>query len=93
MSELINEWIESCRNPTFKPDRFQLKCFLQELNKNTNEWVSVDVALPEIDTLVLVDGGVATWSGREWFSQTRCENRQIIWTVTHWKPLPEPPNA
>lgn len=53
-------------------------------------WIPVTNKLPPIDTLVIVEGGLARYMGfGKWLSFQ--SNRQIEWKVTHWLPFPEPP--
>jgi hypothetical protein len=56
------------------------------------EWISVKDRLPEIGETVIVHGGIAYRIEDEWISQTGFANgRPIMWPVTHWMPMPEPP--
>ena len=56
-----------------------------------SEWIPVSERLPEESRLVIVEGGVASYLEGVWFTHTRCEASIIQWEVTHWMPLPEPP--
>ena len=62
-----------------------------------NEWISVKDRLPEHYRAVIVHGGVAFYDiGRKkWYTLMEMdgygEPREIMWTVTHWMPLPKPP--
>ena len=55
------------------------------------QWISVKDRLPESNKLVIVSGGIARYNGMYWFSETSQADRRIEWEVTHWQPLPEPP--
>lgn len=55
-----------------------------------NQWVSVDERLPEVWETVLVEGGLARYKDGFWYSILDA-NRQIQWEVSHWMPLPKPP--
>ena len=60
------------------------------------EWISVEAELPEDRQFVIVSGGIA-YHGRDgrWMTATGCDlpGRPIQWEVTHWMPLPDPPNS
>jgi len=59
-----------------------------------NEWISVEDQLPGLNKTVIVDGGIAYLAhDRNWYTLTGEEypGKVIQWTVTHWMPLPEPP--
>ena len=64
-------------------------------NRRASGWVSVEERLPEIGMPVLVDGGIAHWNHPDcWFSHMEGNPKPVIqWAVTHWQPLPEPPEA
>jgi hypothetical protein len=57
------------------------------------EWISVEDKMPEPDRLVIVKGGVAVFrKWGVWITMTgRDSGKPIQWDVTHWMPLPEPP--
>jgi len=58
----------------------------------TSSWISVEERLPEIGKTVLIAGGCGYWDGKAW--HTRMDgptNPVIMWEVTRWQPLPEPP--
>lgn len=58
-------------------------------------WISVKGRMPEIDKVVLVDGGIATWRGGHWDSLTG-QIRAIEWDIHWWMPMPQlpaPPEA
>ena len=62
-------------------------------DQKRNEWVSVSEIVPEVNEIVLAwDGGVFvaehTGDGR-FFTHDR--DYEAITSVTHWRPLPEPP--
>ena len=61
-------------------------------NHRASDWISVEERLPETGRGVLVHGGMAYLSDqdRAWHSMID-GNRRIQWAVTHWMPLPEPP--
>ena len=56
-----------------------------------DEWISVKERLPEVGLLVIVtDGqlaGTGWFVGNEWRAHFPLDSRSI----THWMPLPEPP--
>jgi hypothetical protein len=55
-------------------------------------WISVEDRLPAIGKTVIVAGGIAYRMPDEWISQTgAASGRPIMWPVTHWMPLPDPP--
>lgn len=58
------------------------------------EWVSVEDRLPEHSVLVIVRGGVAYYDKNTnlWMTVTGFiyPGSEIVWKVTHWKPI-EPP--
>ena len=59
-----------------------------------SEWIPVSERLPEKmkEVLVWSRGGdfaeVAFWEGRRW---KKIWDHEVIYTVTNWMPLPEPP--
>lgn len=70
----------------------ETKKLTRELEINKQEWISVEDRLPDIYDLVLVcwDGDIVesdfiSPSGR-WFHYNHRK-------ITHWKPLPQPPQA
>ena len=59
-----------------------------------SDWISVDKELPGYNDTVIVSGGIARYAGDGcWWSLTGVEypGIPIHWEVTHWQPLPEPP--
>lgn len=59
-----------------------------------DEWISVAEKLPEQGKKVLVSGGVACMREGVWYTgmEEPLFQRPIQWKVTHWMPLPNPPN-
>jgi hypothetical protein len=61
------------------------------------KWVSVDERLPELGRTVFVHGGVGyyDYNKEEWVTLTgeAWPGRRIEWNVTHWMPLPTPPEG
>lgn len=58
------------------------------------QWVDCKKEMPEPFRTVIVGGGLASWTGRKWLSQTGADSGRIIqWNVTHWCALPQPPKA
>jgi len=65
-----------------------------------NEWQPIETA-PKDGTIIIVRGGVAYWRERTshwdgaagWWTIAGFDwpGRPIQWEVTHWMPLPEPP--
>ena len=55
------------------------------------KWISVKDRLPEFGRVVIVDGGIAYYSGEMWYSLTGCAATPISWEVKDWMPLPPPP--
>lgn len=71
---------------------------IKEWNKRTPDWISVNKRLPEEsgDYLVFVEGLIenmmyskrhSAWNATD----LNCHKNYEITTVTHWLPLPEPP--
>jgi hypothetical protein len=62
-----------------------------------SEWISVEDRLPDNAKPVIVHGGCGHYSRKyeQWFTNMERDNfgeyRPILWTVTHWMPLPGPP--
>ena len=58
-------------------------------------WISVEDELPEDNTTVIVSGGIAYIRKGDWYTLTgeRYPGKLIHWEhgVTHWQPLPPPP--
>lgn len=44
--------------------------------------------MPEPHQLVIVDGGIAVWTGSVWLTKTHNDNRVIEWRVGWWMPIP-----
>lgn len=63
-----------------------------QLPQARERWIVCAERLPPLDTIVLVDGGIACWRGGHWDSCTM-QVRAIEWEVTHWMPLPEGPKT
>lgn len=59
------------------------------------KWISVKDSLPNTPKLVFVHGGVAYCNDGKWFTITgeTWPGRIIQWPVTHWMPLPDPPES
>lgn len=55
------------------------------------EWIKVSERMPEPFVTVIVDGGVALYTGYKWNTITGCSwpGETIMWEVTHWMPLPK----
>lgn len=67
--------------------------------RETPRWQPIESA-PKDGTAFLVHGGIARWhvgddGAGAWFSITGYEypGRLIMWPVTHWMPLPAPPEG
>ena len=57
-------------------------------------WIPVSERLPNPDANVLVKGGCAYYIDEKWWSMMGdSAHRPIMWEVTHWMPLPTPPEA
>ncbi len=58
-----------------------------------SDWISVEDKLPDENTNVIVDGGIAYYRKGLWMTLTGelFPGKPIQWIVTHWMPLPEPP--
>lgn len=65
---------------------------LQDLNAVQSGWISVEDELPnDGDYSVNVhydNGAIEMVHVQDWLKDNRCE---ISYTITHWQPLPEPP--
>ncbi len=45
--------------------------------------------MPHPWVVVMVEGGLASWDGNEWTSQTSGDSgRPLAWTPTWWSPVP-----
>lgn len=57
-------------------------------------WVAVEHKAPPTGLCVLVDGGCAYFDGTDWRTLMGANpHRKIQWAVTHWQPLPAPPEG
>ena len=57
-----------------------------------SEWISVDDRLPEVGVTVIVEGGCGYYSDNVWWTLMGDNAHKLIqWKVTHWMPLPAPP--
>ncbi|MEG9481273.1 DUF551 domain-containing protein [Mannheimia sp. HC-2023] len=59
-----------------------------------NGWISVRDRLPEIHKEVLVTNKfimIAKFNGFNWFKSGGLLGIQPVYDVTHWQPLPKPP--
>jgi len=63
--------------------------------QSQHQWHRVEDELPPGDTVVLVQGGIAHRYNGQWRSLTSTDwpGRPITWEVTHWMPLPSPPET
>lgn len=51
-----------------------------------------EFAFPHPDKLVIVEGGIARWNGRDWFSANYDSGGRVIqWEVKWWAHLPANP--
>lgn len=67
---------------------------LQRLVDERGKWIPIEERLPDTKELVIVHGGVAIYKDGEWITQTGLDaGRPIQWDVTHWMPLPDPPDT
>lgn len=59
------------------------------------KWISVEDRMPELNKVVIVEGGIAIHnSDFQWVTMTGHDSGNVIqWTVTHWMPLPSPPES
>lgn len=87
------------QNRCFKENKESCEKRMIDLAQRMPRWISVEERLPEIDAEVLIytnEGlyDVAQYSGGERF--WTLERNPDCWVtalgVTHWMPLPEPPN-
>lgn len=59
-----------------------------------NQWISVEDRLPEEDSVVLVFDGLYVWIAyRNHVLGTWNVEGDSVRAVTHWMPLPEPPEV
>lgn len=77
-------------------DRTRTHAEIEELQEQAQRWIPVIERMPEKDALVLVhtamDGNhVASFDGEAWFCNYGGE--WLFPNVTHWMPLPEPPEV
>ena len=55
-------------------------------------WVRTSERMPEPNGVVIVEGGLATWTGSVWLSKTGNDSGRVIqWPVTYWTLLITPP--
>ena len=92
--EMAREWLLNIR---FNWTTEEVKALAALLRSVAPQWVSVEERLPDTGVPVLVAGGVAyrdhdgDWRTLMEPHRDRESARLIRWTVTHWMPLPEPP--
>lgn len=63
------------------------------------EWINIDILQPQIDFEVIccIDDDVFLATFREsdtgyWFEQNTALSSDILFDVTHWQSLPDPPS-
>ncbi len=78
------------RDQAIEALRTQLKAAEAGLHR---AWVPCAERMPPTGWSVLVAGGCAYFNGIEWRTLMGASHRVIEWAVTHWMPLPEPPEV
>src|SRR6185295_5425654 len=64
------------------------------MSELTWKWIDANKQKPPTLVVVIVDGGIAYWSGEKWISeQGRDSGRPITWRVSWWTPIPDSPPA
>lgn len=68
---------------------------IDKLESEQSGWISIDDRLPdESGKVVMISGGVGYYSNNVWYSyMAEDAHKPIQWNVTHWQPLPSPPEA
>jgi hypothetical protein len=59
------------------------------------QWISFESEQPAEGQIVVVHGGIALYQGGVFYTGVEVPQfrRAIQWRVTHWMPLPKPPEA
>lgn len=75
--------------------------YIQQLEAQVPKWISVDERLPKphddgsVDGVLVTDGALihmAYYSNDQWYFCSNGEmKKDMFYEVTHWMPLPEPP--
>ncbi len=56
------------------------------------KWIRTKERKPEPHHVVIVEGGLATWTGSEWLTKSGEDSGRVIqWDVLYWTPLITPP--
>lgn len=105
LQELVKDLRELTLEMYSKMEEYEIETCLKELiGRLEGAWISIEDRLPEVGEIVMVTGG--NWEGRPDVFTAKLEKERWVdyygsniegsimgCDITHWRPLPEPPES